>query len=111
MNDGDYKSDLDAVNLATLLQSNPSASPLTVMADYYSGINSGHINRAHEFKKNIGMETLDAQRNAYYQALWHKNSSPMLSDFEIKTVVEEQIVIFDKFIEHIELEKAEWSDE
>lgn len=111
MNDGDYKSDLDAVNLAILLQSNPDTSQLSIIADYYDGINLGLINRAYEFKKNIGMETLDAQRNAYYQALWHKNSSPMLSDSDIKRAVEDQIVVFDKFIEHIELEKAEWSDE
>lgn len=111
MNDGDYKSDLDAVNLSTLLSDNAYSSLFVLIPIYYEAIDSGNINRAREFKQNIGMEALDAQREAYYQALWHKNSSPMLNDSEIQKAVESQIGVFDKFIEHIELEKVEWSDE
>lgn len=104
MNDGDYKSDLDAVNIATLIKENPNASLLTIMNDYYSGVKSGHINRAAKFKDNIGLDTLKSQRDAY---LTHLDQTPLLNE----QIIKNRIGLFDKFVSCIEQDKKEWPDE
>lgn len=48
----DYQSDLDAVNLAMRMRHGENA--IEVMNEYYSGIETGDINRAREFVINIG---------------------------------------------------------
>lgn len=104
MNDGDYKSDLDAVNIAALINEKPNASALSIIGDYYNGIESGDINRVQLFKDNVGLETLKSQRNAY---ITHLKQTPSLNEQDI----ENRIVLFDKFIACIEQSKEEWSDE
>ena len=64
MGPADYKADLDAVNLARRLQQSDKALP-SVLGDYYTGIESGQINRADEFVQNIGWETLEQQRETF----------------------------------------------
>lgn len=120
MNDGDYKADLDAVNVTTRLQKNDKTSSLlTVIADYYNGIDSGEINRACEFKDNVGLSTLRVQRADYYSLLAQKllsfnqkdgiflSSDNLESQDELKATIS----VFDSFIEHIAQEKREWQDE
>lgn len=104
MNDGDYKSDLDAVNIATLIKSSPNVSLLAAVGEYYSAIEAGRINRAQLFKYNIGLETLKSQRNTYYT---HLRSIISLDE----AVKESRIALFDKFIDCVGQEKEEWPDE
>lgn len=104
MNDGDYKSDLDAVNIAALIKESPNASLLSIMNDYYSGIASAHINRAVKFKDSVGLETLKSQRDAY---LSHLNQTPLLNE----QIIKNRIGLFDKFVSCIEQDKEEWPDE
>ncbi|HAC0715862.1 TPA_asm: hypothetical protein GYZ54_15245, partial [Listeria monocytogenes] len=52
MNNDDYKADLDAVNFA--VRSNDNSNIISIMNEYYKGIDSGDINRVDEFIKGIG---------------------------------------------------------
>lgn len=119
INDGDYKADLDAVNIASLLQKDPDVSLLTVLADYFNGLRTKEINRAQEFEKNVGIENLKNQRNAYALQLEQKDTvlnfreGPFLffDDAKKDSMRESRIALFDKFIECIEQGKEEWPDE
>ncbi len=64
MGPADYKADLDAVNLARRLQQSDTGLP-SILGEYYTGIEGGHINRADEFVQNIGWETLEQQRETF----------------------------------------------
>lgn len=68
MNKSDYKSDLDAVNLTKRLK-NGKHSILSVMNSYYEEIDSGKMNRAKEFKNNVGKSRLVENRTKYKEWL------------------------------------------
>ena len=50
MGKDDYKSDLDAVNLANILKYNNYSNAADLLFDYYNNINNDKFNRADKFK-------------------------------------------------------------
>lgn len=64
MGPADYKADLDAVNLTQRLKQSNKGLP-SILEEYYTGIEDGRINRADEFVRNTGWETLEQQREAF----------------------------------------------
>lgn len=104
MNDGDYKADLDAVNIAALVKDNPNVSLLSIINGYYCDIEAGQFNRAELFEENVSLETLDNQRNAYRANL---QLSLLLSDAQ----KESRLALFDKFVDCIKHKREAWSDD
>lgn len=119
MNSGDYKADLDAVNLSARVKKSSNISFLKIVGTYYDDMASGSVNRAEEFETNISMETLRNQRESFYSTLKKRIvlSSGMTGKFLgldnplTKEQLEKGILVFDKFIECIEQSAEEWPDD
>lgn len=119
MNNGDYKADLDAVNLTQQVRSSANKSLLAIVSSYYADIEAGRINRALEFKENIGMKALRDQRDAFYLAEKKKiyGYSEKEDLFSIKEsrekneLLNEKVALFDTFVECIDRGAEDWPDE
>ncbi|RRD29385.1 RHS repeat-associated core domain-containing protein, partial [Streptococcus minor] len=53
IDDADYKADLDAVNITSMMNTQ-KLDYMTASSIYYDGLKSGKYNRAYEFKSNLG---------------------------------------------------------
>lgn len=119
MNDSDYKADLDAVNLASRIKDAPNASLLNVVSTYYGDLDKGAANRAEEFKRNVGMQTLNDQRDAYLLAVrkdlygYNEKEGVFLGgdDAAKDKLAEERLGAFNAFIDCIEKGVEDWPDE
>ena len=79
MGNADYKSDLDAVNIAARIQNGESC--MAAFSNYYNDLASGNTNRADEFLCNLGDGDRDAGLFVVYNDIqtnqqWIQNSMP-----------------------------------
>lgn len=95
MNSSDYKADLDAVNVSHLYILNQNKTIYDIFSGYYDDIKRGKINRAKEFIKNVGEETLQNNRKLYENYLTNKYKDNDLKEYE------NRLNYFDNFYNHI----------
>lgn len=113
MGPADYKADLDAVNLARRLQQSDTGLP-SILGEYYTGIEGGHVNRADEFVQNIGWETLEQQRETFiaHTALQIQMENPARfneadplgfeqAQKEALSAAKEQASLYDAFLQNL----------
>ena len=77
MGKDDYKSDLDAVNLANILKYNNYSNAAELLFDYYNNINNDKFNRADKFKDVQEIDKLlkEAKKSLEIETKNYNNSS------------------------------------
>ena len=126
INNPDYKSDLDAVNINAMLESDDNLSIMDAKEQYYGNLEKGEINRANEFLRNLGdgnsdkgLEHMINSSNGY-QITYGKFSAhdeQHLKNLEEYIEAQKKIKEHDPnadiasalFFEHIIDSKMEWS--
>lgn len=119
MNGPDYHADLDAVNIAHRLGKSDSETLVNVFLNYYSGIESGEINRAIEFLENVGEATLNNQLRDYqfyvkgklYGRVAEAASEEYLQkDIKKYKEYKDQLKTFEAFIRNVKEGRNDWED-
>ena len=102
MNGADYKADLDAVNIAVILQ-NSLASPLALLNIYYSDLNI--ISRADTFISNVTWEKINQQYDiycGYWLYRYFGDNIAYVSEEDREAMLRPHLEVFDTFIRNLE---------
>ena len=126
INNLDYKSDLDVVNINAMLESDENLSIMDAKEQYYGKLEKGEINRADEFLRNLGDGNSDRglehmiNSSIGYQITYGKFSAHDKQDLKnLEEYINAQKKIKEDdpkadiasalFFEHIMDSKMEWS--
>ncbi|MBF2349411.1 hypothetical protein IA940_07600 [Listeria marthii] len=113
MSNDDYRADLDAVNLSAIIHSGVPDG-IKAITDYYSKIESGELNRANEFLRNIGAGSVEKGYTIIEQQITdhmvnYSQKGMVFDYFNGGTKkVEEHLVVSFQFLQNLKEKNNEW---